>query len=77
MNMPCVIMIIILPRMQLDTELTWRELKIVNSHATTVEFALTMRVPNAHVSPRSGSRISDASSRALQLWREGDGGVHV
>ena len=49
-----------------DAELTWRELKIVNSHATTVEFALTTRVPNAHVSPRRGSRIRDASRRALQ-----------
>ena len=66
MNMPCVIMIIIIPRIQLDAKLTWRELKIVNSHATTVEFALTVRVPNAHVSPRRGSRIRDASRRALQ-----------
>ena len=58
--------IIIIPRIQLDEKLTWRELKIVNSHATTVEFILTMRVPNAHVSPRRGSRVRDASRRLLQ-----------
>ena len=46
-------------------QLTWRELKMVKSHAKTVELALTVRMPNTHVSPRRGRRTSVAANRAL------------
>ena len=39
---------------------------MVNSHANTVELALTVRIPNAHVSPRRGSRTKEATNR--DLW---------
>ena len=41
-------------------------MKIVNSHAKTVELALTVRTPNAQVSPRRGSRIMEATNIVLE-----------
>ena len=35
---------------------------MVNSHANTVELAFTVRIPNAHVSPRRGSRTKEATN---------------
>ena len=38
---------------------------MVNNHANTVELAFIVRIPNAHVSPRRGSRTKEAANKAL------------
>ena len=44
----------------------------MNSHAKTVELALTVRIPNIQLSPRRGRRTSTATNRALQVMNTVD-----
>ncbi len=50
--------------------LTCSELKIVKSQAKTVALASSVRIPNTHVKPRSGKRITVARRIVLQWFGE-------
>lgn len=40
-----------------DKTLTWREFRMVNSHANTVVFSLIANTPMIHVIPSRGNKI--------------------